>query len=127
MESRIKNLIENWQKRNIQGVFCENKEKAAQKILEIIPVSSTIGISGSVTLDQLAIVKDLEARGNRVFNQYKPGISREENLGLRSQGIGADYYLTSANAISENGELVFLSAYGHRPPHHTHSYKKIIF
>ncbi len=114
MDKKIDNLIKNWQKRNIFGLYCENKEKAIDKILEIIPLSSSVGISGSVTLDQLGIVKRLESRGNKVFNQYKTGISREESLELRKLGSQADYYLASANAISEKGELVFFSAYGNR-------------
>ncbi len=115
MEQRIDHLIKNWQRRNITGLYCENKAQAADKILEIIPQTASIGISGSVTLDQLGIVKRLEGRGNQVFNQYKPGISREENLELRKKGSLADYYLTSANALSEKGELVFFSGYGNRP------------
>jgi len=115
MEQKIDNLIKIWQKRNISGFYCDNKSEAIDKILKIIPQSASIGISGSVTLDQLGIVKRLESRGNPVFNQYKPGISREENLELRRQGTQADYYLTSANAISEKGEFVFFSGYGNRP------------
>jgi L-lactate utilization protein LutB len=114
MDERADNLIQNWQKRNILGLYCANKNEARDKVLEMIPLSSTVGISGSVTLDQLGIVKRLEARGNKVFNQYKTGISREENLELRRQGSAADYYLTSANAISVKGELVFFSGYGNR-------------
>jgi len=114
MEQRIGNLIQNWQKRNIPGFYCENKGEAVDKILEIVPPNASVGISGSVTLDQLGIVKHLEGRGNVVFNQYKPTISREENLELRRKGAQADYYLASANAISEKGELVFFSGYGNR-------------
>jgi len=104
----------NWQKRNILGNFYENKEQAQVEMLKIIPGSASVGISGSQTLEQLGIVKRLESRGNKVFNQYKAGISREENLELRRQSIQADYYLASANAISQKGELVFFSAYGNR-------------
>lgn len=114
MDERIGNLIRNWQRRNIQGIYCENKEKIKDMILEFIPESATVGISGSTTLEQLGIVKCLEVRGNKVFNQYKAGISREESLEIRRQGAFADYYLASANAISEKGELVFFSAYGNR-------------
>jgi L-lactate utilization protein LutB len=115
MELKIDNLIKNWQKRNIPGFFCETKETAARKILEIIPQSATVGISGSVTLDQLEIVKQLESRGNKVLNQYKPGLAKEESLETRRLGATqADFYLASANAVSQNGELVFLSAFGNR-------------
>ncbi len=115
MEKRIDDLIKNWSKRNISGFYCENKEQALSKILEIIPPSASIGISGSVTLDQLGAVKGLQARGNKVYNPYNPGISRQESLQLRRQGAQlADYYLASANAISEKGELVFFSGFGNR-------------
>lgn len=114
MDKRIENLIKNWQKRNIQGVYCENKLEATDKILEIIPKSNSVGISGSATLNDLGIVNNLESRGNKVFNQYKSGITQGESLELRKQGAQADYYLASANAISEKGELVFFSAYGNR-------------
>ena len=114
MDKKIDNLIKNWQKRNILSIYCENKSEAVEKMLEIIPQSATVGISGSVTLDELSIVRHLESRGSKVFNQYKAGISREENLELRKQGSLADYYLASANAISLEGELVFFSGYGNR-------------
>jgi len=115
MDKKIENLIENWQKNNISALYCANKAEALAKILELIPLKSSIGISGSQTLEELEIVKHLEARGNQVMNQNKPGLSREESLELRKQGSLADYYLTSANAVSlKNGELVFLSAWGHR-------------
>lgn len=114
MENRAGELIARWQKRNISGFFCKDKQSAINKMLEIIPVSATIGISGSVTLEQLEIVTHLEARGNKVLSPYKSGLSREENLAIRRQGTQADFYLASANALSEKGELVFFSAYGNR-------------
>lgn len=114
MDKKIEGLFKNWQKRNIQAAYCPDQAAAVNKILEMVPLSASVGISGSVTLDQLAIVKELESRGNKVFNQYKPGLSREDSLKLRREGAGADYYLTGVNAISQNGELVFFSAFGNR-------------
>jgi L-lactate utilization protein LutC len=114
MDKRIDNLIKNWQKRNITGLYCNKKEEAVGDILEVIPHSSSVGFSGSETLEQLGIISCLEARSNKVFNPYKTGISRGESMELRKQGSQADYYLASANAISEKGELVFFSAYGNR-------------
>lgn len=114
MDKKIEELVKNWQKRNVTGFYCADKVEAESKILEIVPESATVGISGSVTLDELGIVRILEARGNKVFNQYKPGINREQSLELRRLGAQADYFLASANAISQKGELVFFSGYGNR-------------
>ena len=114
MEKRIEILISAWQRKNILGVYCADKEGATKELLTSIPATSSVGISGSQTLKQLEIVRQLGARGNKVFNQYKPGISGKESLELKKLGAQADYYLASANAVSENGELVFFSAYGER-------------
>lgn len=114
MEQRVVNLISNLKRRNISGLYAQTRDKAQGIIETIIPKDSSIGISGSKTLDELGIVASLEARGNKVFNQYKPGISREKSLEIRNSGAQADYFLSSANAISEKGELVFFSAYGQR-------------
>jgi len=114
MDKQISALLQTWQKRGIQGIYLPDKQSAAAKILELIPEQSSVGISGSMTLNELEIVKSLQGRGNRVFNQYKLGLSRAESLELRKQGALADYYLASANAIAETGELVFISAYGNR-------------
>jgi len=114
MEQKVENLISNLKRRNISGIYLESRDRAKAKIEEIIPVNNSVGISGSKTLDEIGIVARLEERGNKVFNQYKPGLSRQQSLEIRNLGSSADYFLSSANAISEEGELVFFSGYGHR-------------
>jgi hypothetical protein len=114
MEQRIARLIANLKRRNISGFYAETIPRAESLVATFIPKDSCIGISGSKTLDELKIAASLEARGNKVFNQYKPGISAKKSLGERNLGAQADYYLTSANAISEKGELVFFSGSGQR-------------
>lgn len=114
MEERIAGLLRNWKRRNICGFFVPDKEQALAKLLEIVPVSCSVGLCGSQTLEELGAARRLEAAGNKVFNQYKPGLSPQESRRLREQGARADYYLTSANAVSQEGELVFFSAWGQR-------------
>ncbi len=115
MEKKIEVLLNNLPKRNILGLYSPDKSQAAQKLLGLIPQSAQVGFSGSQTLEQLGILKQLEARGNKLFNPYKEGLSRQESLEIRRQGAQqADYYLASANAVAESGELVFFSGYGNR-------------
>ncbi|MFA5119070.1 MAG: lactate utilization protein [Candidatus Omnitrophota bacterium] len=114
INKEIEELFSRWKRRNIAGSFCENKFEALEMIKESVPEAVSVGVSGSQTLDQLGVIAMLEAAGRKVFNQNKPGISRQESLELRRLGAGADYYLASANAIARTGELVFLSAYGNR-------------
>lgn len=110
----VADLIANLNKRNIVGMYCEDKDAAHKKILEFVSESATVGFSGSQTLEQLEVIEMLESRGNLIYNQYDPQLSRDESMKIRKQGTMADFYLTSANAVSRQGELFFLTAYGHR-------------
>ena len=114
MEEKIVDLIANLKRRNISGIYLDSAYEAKEKIKQLVLKRSSVGISGSKTLDELGIVADLEAADYEVFNQYKPGISREQSMQMRNLGSRADYFLTSCNAISYSGEMVFLSAYGCR-------------
>lgn len=114
MQRDIAKLLDNWNKRNIKGIYLPEAADVYAKLSRMIPVSATVGFSGSQTLEELGIIRLLESRGNQVFNPYKPGLTREESMKLRKKGAGADYYLASANAIARTGELVFFSAFGQR-------------
>ena len=111
---KIDELIKNWQQRNIKGYFLKTRDQVHEKLQELIPERTSIGFSGSMTLEQLEVIELLESRNNKVFNQYNPNLSREESLDVRRLGSNADFFLCSANAIAMTGELVFFSAYGHR-------------
>jgi len=114
MQKDIAKLFDNWNKRNIKGIYLPKPADVYARLARIIPVSATVGFSGSRTLEELGLIKLLKARGNRVFDPYKPGLTREESMKLRKQGSQADFYLASANAIARTGELVFFSAFGQR-------------
>ena len=114
MEQRIAGLLAEWERRNIRGSFVSGRQEAAQAVLGLIPHQAAVGFSGSVTLHELGIIRLLEERGNKVFDPYKSGLSREESLELRKQGAQAEVFLASANAVSQTGQLVFLSAVGNR-------------
>lgn len=114
MDKRIENIFNALKKRNIQGIYCKDRDEALAKLLEFIPLDKTVGISGSVTLDEIGIVCELIKRGNKVFNQYEKGLTSEQSLDIRNQGATADIFLSSANAISRDGKMVFFSGHGHR-------------
>jgi hypothetical protein len=114
MKEAAETLIEIWKKRHIGGSFVATRQEAVARMLELIPPKATVGFSGSQTLEQIGAVKALQARATPVFDQYQPGITKEQSRQLRRQGACAEYYLASANGIAGTGELVFLSAFGNR-------------
>ena len=62
-------IIRNFKSRNIDVVFFEKLEEVKDRIMELIPVSCTIGIGNSQTLKEINISKLLMERGSIVFDK----------------------------------------------------------
>ena len=69
---------------------------------------TTVGIGGSKTIDQLGLYDRLAANNEVFWHWRKPGF---ETL---DQEITAKVFLSSANAISEDGEIVNIDGRGNR-------------
>ncbi len=63
-EMKSKKLLEKLEKRGWTTFFANDREEARNKVLEIIPNTNykTIGIPGSVTIRQLALIEELEKK-----------------------------------------------------------------
>lgn len=106
-------LIAEFSKRNLAGFYCETKEAALQKVLDIVPQGSTVSCGGSATLREMGIQRTLKERGYQFFDPDDAlgGSAKEE---MARQALSVDYYLMSANAISLTGEIVNLDGIGNR-------------
>lgn len=109
-EKLVKALTQN----NFTATYVPDHEAAASKLLDLIPSNATIGFGGSVTLDQLGIIKKLEQRGNPVLNYTKPGLSPQEIRAIRRQHLLSDVFLSGTNAVTLDGKLVNVDATGNR-------------
>ena len=56
----------------------------------------------------------LKSRGNTVFDHWDSSKSPLENLDARRKQLTADYFLTSINAVTIDGELVNIDGAGNR-------------
>lgn len=95
-------------------------------VLALIPRRATVGLGGSVTVQQIGLLDALAKGEYAVFNQYEEGIPKEENQRRRRAGLTAQYYVTGVNAISEDGELFFLDGMGNRVAAVSYGPEKVI-
>lgn len=106
-------LMETLRQKNYIPIYAENSKEAREVILNLIPLNSSIALGGSVTINELDIIDTFRSDKYYLFDRYnQPDWS--STLKCMRDGMLADYFLTSTNAISKNGELVQTDSGGNR-------------
>ncbi len=112
-ENAANTIINNLKKRQIEGYYCDNREEALKKVLELMPEGSSVGWGGSMTLAETGIM-DAVKTGNYKVIDRDTAVTREEQKALYAQMVQADFFLMSTNAITMDGELVNIDGRGNR-------------
>ncbi|MEZ4694604.1 MAG: lactate utilization protein [Aliarcobacter sp.] len=95
--------------------FVKNKEEAFELAKTFIKPNMSVGLGGSVSVQQIGLLEYLVNKEDIVLhNQYEAGISMEENIERRRQGLVSDIFVTSVNAISKDGKLINADGSGNR-------------
>ncbi len=109
----IKKLEGNFLKRNIGVLWFATFDDVKEYLLKVIPSDSTIGIGHSQTLQGIGITDALQNKGNIVYDK-ELGTTHEEVRLLKRSSLLADYYISSANAVSIDGRIVNIDHSGNR-------------
>ncbi|MDO4833603.1 MAG: lactate utilization protein [Bacillota bacterium] len=112
-KARIETVIKGLEKRNISGYYAENREEALEMVLKMIPEGSTVGKGGSETMNELGIIPILE-EGNYTYLDSFASADPEVQKETKRKVFSADFMLTSANAITLDGEIVNIDGTGNR-------------
>lgn len=111
MES-LDRAAEKFKKRGIHARVFENAEAVKQALLEEVEPQATVAFGGSVTLQELGAFELLTGRGQNVLWHWK--VSKEDASALRKNAMNADVYITSSNAVIEDGRLLNIDGTGNR-------------
>lgn len=103
--NRVHRTMKNLEKNNMQPFFCETKQEALELVKNLLKKRDTVSHGGSVTLEQTGILDLLSCGDYNYLDRSKKGLSREEIEEIYRKSYFADVYLTSSNAVTENGEL----------------------
>lgn len=125
MLEMIAKTMKNLEKNNMKPFFVETKEETLAKILDLIPENATIGFGGSETLKQVGVFAALEKKKYTLLD-WGNAKSREQGMEMRKQSLFADIYLSSSNAITQDGKLVNMDGTGNRVSAITFGPKKVI-
>ena len=106
-------IIKNLASRNMEGFYAETKEEALKKALELIPEGASVAWGGSMSIQEIGL-KDVVCKGNyKVYNRENAK-TPEEKRKIELASYDSDYFLTSANAVSEDGVLVNIDGNANR-------------
>lgn len=95
--------------------FVKTKEEAFDLSKTYIKSGMSVGLGGSVSVQEIGLLDYLlNKKDITLFNQYEDGISMDENIKRRKQGLVSDIFVTSTNALTKDGKLVNADGSGNR-------------
>ncbi len=113
-EKQVERTINGLKKNNFEALFVPDSKSAFDEVIKRIPDGATVGIGGSVTLAQIGLLDALGNRNIQLIWPMRQGKTQEEIHGLIQKSFSADIFLSSTNAVTEDGKLFNVDATGNR-------------
>jgi hypothetical protein len=94
----------------------ENGDEARDVVLGLLPEGAEVGQGASTTLESIGITHEIEESGRwDSVRKHTRSMDRSTPEGLRAMrklGVGPDWYINSAHALTEDGTFVDVSNTG---------------
>jgi len=113
-EKQVERTIHALKKNNFEALFVPDSKAAFEEVVKRIPDGSTVGVGGSVTLTQIGLLNALERRNVHLIWPIQQAKNMDERMELFRKSFSSDFFLTSTNAITEDGKLFNVDATGNR-------------
>lgn len=120
-------MVKAMQRRHFDAYYCATASEAKAKVNELIPDGASVTWGGTMTVRDMDIPQMLQERGTlKVWDRDKVE-TPEEKQEMYLRAFQADYYLSSANAITEDGVIVNIDGNGNRVAAISWGPKRVIF
>ena len=106
-------LMQNLKKRHFEAYYCYDRTAALEKALELIPEGASVGWGGAMSAQQIGLMDALAERNVKLLDRSKAETPQERDR-LMKQCLTADVFLTGANALSLDGQMVNIDGNGNR-------------
>jgi hypothetical protein len=113
-EKQVERTINALKKNNFEAIFVSDSKASLEEVMKRIPDGAMVGIGGSVTLSQIGLLDALKNRKVILIMPFQQARSEEERLELIRKSFSADVFLSSTNAVTEDGKLFNVDASGNR-------------
>lgn len=116
-------VIKGLESRNMTGYYAETGDEAREKALSLITKGSTVTMGGCQTVRDIGLFDALQSDEYNFIDRDKYEDKREAVL----KAYDADFYLSSANAITADGVMVNIDGNANRVSAIAFGPKKVIF
>ncbi len=120
-------LIKNLKRRNMEAYYCPTAKDAVAQVMDLIADGSSVTWGGSMTVRDMGLPQALKQRGTLQVLDRDVVEGAEEKQQMYLRAFTADVYLSSANALSEDGVIINIDGNGNRVAAITWGPKKVIF
>ena len=124
-EKRGQILVKNLRNRHFDAWYCDTKEDALAKVLELIPEGAKIGWGGVLSAQQIGLFDALRS-GNYNLLDRDLCKTQEEREQMMKDALFSDVFLTGANGLSLDGQMVNIDGTGNRVAAIIYGPKKVI-
>ena len=115
-------VIKGLTSRNMTGYYAEDKEAACRIALSLIPGGSSVTMGGAMSAREIGLVDALKGGNYHFIDRDKMADKRAAMLAA----YDADFFLTSANALTDDGILVNIDGNANRVSAIAQGPKKVI-
>ena len=104
MQKRISRAMAAVERNNMKAFYCERADQVPAFVKKLLPAGCSVSHGGSVTLAECGVT-ELLSSGDYTYLDRSKAKTPEETAALYRQVFAADWYLTSSNAVTEDGKL----------------------
>ena len=106
-------MVKNLTSHGFEAYYCEDKAAALAKALELIPKGATVGWGGAMSAQQIGLLDAMnDGEYNAIDRDKAPNMEEREKV-MRAC-LQADFFITGANALSIDGQMVNIDGVGNR-------------
>ncbi len=116
-------VIKGLESRNMKGLYAKDREEALKMALDLIPEGCSVTMGGSVSAAEIGLV-DAVKNGNYEFIDRN---TAEDKRKAALTAYDVDVFLSSCNAMTEDGVLVNIDGNANRVSAIAHGPRKVLF
>lgn len=105
MNTTVQTTLQNLTAHGMKACYAATAAEIPALVKAHLTPGCRVAVGGSVTLTQTGVLALLRSGDYDFLDRYDPALTREETNQILRQSAAADWFLCSANAITQSGEL----------------------